>query len=211
MSRSRKLPAVVLAVVLVGLILSGIGPEDRFTWWLEVAPILVALPILAGTYRRFPLTSLAYVLIGVQACILMLGAHYTYAEVPLGFWVRDALGLERNHYDRLGHIAQGFVPAIIIREVLMRTSSLRPGRWLSFLVVCVALAVSAVYEFLEWWAAVLTGESATAFLGTQGDPWDTQWDMFLCTVGAVLSLILLSRLHDRQVARVEALRDTTRP
>jgi putative membrane protein len=132
----------------------------------------------------------------------MLGGHYTYAEVPLGFWVRDALDLSRNHYDRVGHFAQGFVPAIVAREVLLRTSPLRPGKWLAFLVVCVVLAFSAVYEFVEWWTALLTGESATAFLGTQGDPWDTQWDMLLCTIGAVTSLLLLSRLHDRALARL---------
>ena len=194
-----RVPCVVTAWVVLGLIVSGIGPHDRFTWWLEVAPILMAAPVLFATYRRFPLTSLVYLLIGVHASILMLGAHYTYAEVPLGFWVRDALGLSRNHYDRVGHFAQGFIPAMVIREVLLRTSPLRPGRWLFFLVVCVALALSAVYEFAEWWTALGTGESATAFLGTQGDPWDTQWDMFQCTLGAIAAQLLLSRVHDRQL------------
>lgn len=202
MDPSRRVALAVAAFVSLVLATSGIAPRDRFTWWLEVGPILIAAPILVATHRRFPLTPLLYVLCGVHAAILALGAHYTYAEVPLGFWARDALGLSRNHYDRVGHFAQGFIPAMVIREVLLRTSPLRPGRWLPFLVVCVALAASAVYEFVEWWTALATGESATAFLGTQGDPWDTQWDMFLCTLGAIASLALLSRLHDRHLARL---------
>ena len=205
MERRFVLPLGVTAWVVLGLVGSGLGPHDRFTWWLEVAPILMAAPVLFATYRRFPLSPLAYVLIGMHASILMLGGHYTYAEVPLGYWARDALGLARNHYDRLGHFAQGFIPAVVIREVLLRISPLRPGRWLFFLVVCVALALSAVYEFIEWWTALLTGESATAFLGTQGDPWDTQWDMFLCTLGALASQLLLARLHDRQLARMPSV------
>lgn len=194
-----------LALLLVGaglLVLSGIGPRDRTTWWLEVAPILIAAPILLVTARRFPLTPLAYRLIFVHALILMLGAHYTYAEVPLGFWARDLLGLARNHYDRLGHVAQGFVPAIVAREILARRSPLRSGAWLTFVVLCVCLAISALYEMLEWWAALLGGENAEAFLATQGDQWDTQWDMFLALLGAAAALLLLSRLHDRQIARL---------
>ena len=196
-------PLVLLIVGAVLLVVSGIGPHDRVTWVLEVAPILIAVPILLLTARRFPLTPLAYRLVFVHALILMLGGHYTYAEVPAGFWMKRMLGLARNPYDRLGHIAQGFVPAIVVREVLIRRSPLRPGKWLTFLVLCVCLAISALYELVEWWAAVIGGEGADAFLGTQGDQWDTQWDMFLALLGAASALLLLSRLHDRQIATLE--------
>ena len=194
---------VLLGVGAAALLVSGIAPHDRLTWLLEVAPILIAVPVLVATARRFPLTPLAYRLIFVHALILMLGGHYTYAEVPLGDWVADALGLARNPYDRLGHLAQGFVPAIVIREILIRRSPLRPGKWLTFLVVCVCLAISAAYELVEWWSALLGGENADAFLGTQGDQWDTQWDMFTALVGAIAALALLSRYHDRQIAKLE--------
>ena len=197
-------PAVLLATALALLAVSGIGPRDRFTWLLEVAPILIGIPILVATRRRFPLTLLVYRLLFLHAVILMVGGHYTYAEVPAGFWVRDALGLARNHYDRLGHFAQGFVPAIVAREILVRRSPLRPGRWLFFLVTCVCLAVSATYELIEWWTAAATGEGATAFLGTQGDPWDTQWDMFLALLGALSAQLLLARRHDRAMAHVRS-------
>ena len=194
---------VLLVVGGAALLVSGIAPHDRLTWLLEVAPILIAVPVLVATARRFPLTPLAYRLIFVHALILMLGGHYTYAEVPLGDWVADALGLARNPYDRLGHLAQGFVPAIVIREILIRRSPLRPGKWLAFLVVCVCLAISAAYELVEWWSALLGGENADAFLGTQGDQWDTQWDMFVALLGAAAGLLLLSRVHDRQIAKRE--------
>ena len=197
-------PLLLLIVGAVLLVLSGIGPHDRTTWWLEVAPILIAVPILVATARRFPLTPLAYRLIFVHALVLMLGAHYTYAEVPAGFWMKRALGLARNPYDRIGHFVQGFVPAVVAREVLIRRSPVKAGRWLTFLVLCVCLAISALYELVEWWAALLGGEGADAFLGTQGDQWDTQWDMFLALLGAAVALLLLSRLHDRQIARTEA-------
>ena len=193
---------MMVAVAAGAVVVSGVGPKDRPTWWMEVTPVLVALPILLVTRRRFPLTPLLYGLVAVHACVLSLGGHYTYAEVPLGFWVRDALGLARNHYDRLGHLMQGFVPALVAREVLLRTSPLRPGRWLFTLVTAVALAISAIYEFAEWWAAVLLGQGADAFLGTQGDPWDTQWDMFLAFLGAMLAQALLARVQDRQLARL---------
>jgi len=186
--------------VLAVLVWSGVSPHDRFTWVLEVAPVLIGLPILLATARRFPLTPLLYTLLAVHACILMVGGKYTYAEVPLGFWVRDALGLARNHYDRLGHFAQGFVPAILARELLVRTSPLKGSRWLPFVVVAFCLAFSAFYEMIEWWTAVASGDASTAFLGTQGDVWDTQWDMFLALIGATTSLLVLSRLHDRQLA-----------
>ncbi len=199
-----RLPVVLLVAVLGVLVWSGVAPHDRFTWVLEVAPVLIGLPMLLATHRRFPLTPLLYTLLAVHACILMVGGKYTYAEVPAGFWVRDALGLARNHYDRLGHLAQGFVPAILARELLVRTSPLRGSRWLPFVVVAFCLAFSAFYELIEWWTAVSTGDASTAFLGTQGDVWDTQWDMFLALVGSVTSLLLLSRVHDRQLARLEA-------
>jgi len=193
--------AALLTVVLAGLVWSGIAPHDRFTWWLEVAPVLVVVPLLLATSRRFPLTPLAYVLIAAHCWVLMVGGHWTYAEVPAGFWVKDALGLARNPYDRLGHVMQGFVPAIVAREVLWRTSPLRGSRWLGPLVVSVCLAVSACYELVEWLVAEATGTAAEAFLGTQGDVWDTQWDMAMAGMGALLALLLLSRLHEQQLRR----------
>jgi putative membrane protein len=199
---TRREPAILLIAALVLLAASRVGALEPGTWLLEVAPILIIAPILVLTARRFPLTPLVYRLLFVHALILMLGGHYTYAKVPLGFWVEDALGLARNHYDRLGHFAQGFVPAMLAREVLLRRSPLVRGKWLAFLVVCVCLALSATYELIEWLAAVLGGSAADAFLGTQGDVWDTQWDMFMAGVGAVTALLLLSRVHDRQLARV---------
>jgi putative membrane protein len=197
-----RLPAALLALVLAALAISGVGPKDRLTWWMEVAPVLVAVPILVATRRRFPLTPAVYVLVAIHAAVLCLGGHYTYAEVPLGFWAQDLLGLSRNPYDRLGHFMQGFVPALVAREVLLRTSPLRPGRWLFVLGTGVVLSASAVYEFVEWWAALFLGQGADAFLGMQGDPWDTQWDMFMCLVGAVASQLLLARIQDRQLARL---------
>lgn len=201
-SPRHREPLILLAVAGVLLVVSGIGPKDRATWWMEVAPVLIAAPLLVATARRFPLTALAYRLVFVHACILILGGHYTYAEVPLGYWVQDWLGLARNHYDRLGHFAQGFVPAVVVREILLRCSPLRPGGWLLFLTTCVCLAVSACYEFIEWWAALLGGEAADAFLGTQGDVWDTQWDMFLALLGAISAQALLGRWHDRAVSHL---------
>ncbi len=186
-----------LAVVFLW---SRIGARDAATWRLEAAPAIAGIAVLVATYRRFPLTRLAYILVWLHAIVLLVGAHYTYAEVPLFDWIRDALGLARNHYDRVGHVAQGFVPAILAREVLLRTSPLRPGKWLCFLVCCVCLAISASYELVEWWAALLTSpETGTAFLGTQGDPWDTQWDMFLALAGSIAAQLLLSRLHQTQL------------
>lgn len=204
MTKNEKVFLLILGAGL--LTLSGITPYDQATWWMEIAPILLAVPVLLATANRFPLTALAYRLIFLHALILMLGGHYTYARVPFGFWVQDLLDLSRNHYDRLGHLAQGFVPAIIARELLLRTSPLRPGKWLFFLVTCVCLAISAWYEFIEWWAALLGGAAATDFLGTQGDPWDTQWDMFLAFVGALTAQLLLGRFHDRQLQRIDGTR-----
>ncbi len=197
------LVALVL-VVAAALIVSGIHPYDRTTWWLEIFPILIVAPILVLTARRFPLTTLTYTLIAIHAIILIVGGHYTYARVPLGFWVQDLLGLARNDYDRLGHFAQGFIPAILIREILLRTSPLRPGRWLFVIVTAMCLAFSACYEFFEWGAAVTGGHAADAFLGTQGDVWDTQWDMFCALIGAIVALLSLSRVHDRSLARLNS-------
>ena len=203
MNRSAREPLTLLILALIALVVSGIHPYDRLTWVLEVAPILIGAPILIATYRRFPLTPLLYRLFFLHALILMTGGHYTYARVPLGFWFRDLLGLARNHYDRLGHFAQGFVPAVVVRELLLRKRVVRRGGWLFFLVTCVCLAFSAFYEFTEWWSAVVGGEAATDFLGTQGDVWDTQWDMFMALIGAVTAQLTLGRLHDRQIARLD--------
>jgi putative membrane protein len=199
---TRKEPQVLLALVAVALVVSRIGPYDPVTWFLEILPILIIAPVLVATHRKFPLTPLLYRLLFVHALILILGGHYTYARVPVGYWFQDMLDLSRNHYDRLGHFAQGFVPAILVREVLLRRSPLVRGKWLFFLTVSVCLAFSAFYEFTEWWAAVAGGEGAENFLGTQGDVWDTQWDMFLAFVGAITSQVILSRVHDRQLGEL---------
>jgi putative membrane protein len=194
----------VALLVAVGLVFvwSGWHPKDRLTWILEVFPVLLAAPLLLATRRRFPLTPIVYVLIAVHAVILMIGGRYTYAEVPLFNWIRDAFHLTRNHYDRVGHFAQGFVPAMIAREVLLRCTPLKRGGWLFFLVLCVVMAISATYELVEWAAALATGSRADAFLGTQGDPWDTQKDMALAAVGGIAAQLLLSRVHDRQLSRL---------
>jgi len=204
MTRQRPSPAVIgwLACFFGVLAWSALRPHDYLTWWLEVSPALVALVVLAITRRRFPLTTLAYLLILIHAVILMVGGHYTYAEVPLGDWIRDSLGGSRNNYDKLGHFAQGFVPAIVIREVLIRLDVVTRRGWLAFVVISICLAISAFYELLEWWAAVLGGSAADSFLGAQGYIWDTQSDMLLALVGAVVALVLLSRLHDRQLHRM---------
>ncbi len=202
------LPILLLLVFLAALVLTGWSPKDRFTWWLEVAPAIVGVAALVATYWLCRLTALTYVLILIHAAILMIGGHYTYAEVPAGRWVSELLGWTRNHYDRLGHIAQGFVPAILVREVLLRGSPLgREGRpasrgWLNFLVVCVCMCVSAIYEVAEMGAAVATGDRAEAFLGLQGDHWDTQTDMLLAFVGAIAGLLVFGRIHDRAIRAV---------
>lgn len=189
----------LLAIITFSLILSAIEPYEGGTWFLEVVPVLIGIPILFFTFKRFPLTPLTYRLLTIHALILILGGHYTYARVPLGYWVQDLFDFSRNHYDRLGHLAQGFIPAILIREILLRTSPLRPGKWLFFLSFSVALAFSAFYEMIEWWAAIAGGEAAESFLGTQGDIWDTQWDMFLALIGAISSQLLLSTIHDKEL------------
>ncbi len=199
--RERPLIAAAVALVLL-LVLSGWRPYDRPTWLMEVLPVMLALPVMAGTYRRFPLTTLLYVCIFLHCCVLMLGGAYTYARVPLGFQIADWLHLARNPYDKIGHFFQGFAPAMIAREVLIRGAYVRGSRMLAFLVCCVVLAISATYELIEWGAAVALGQGADEFLGTQGDPWDTQSDMLMALIGAVSALLLLSRPHDRQIARL---------
>lgn len=203
-TRETREALALLAITAVALVVSGVGPKDRGTWVLETFPVFVAAPLLWFTWDRFRLTPLAYRLICLHALILILGGHYTYAETPLGFWLQDLFGFARNPYDRIGHFAQGFIPAILAREILLRRSPLVAGNWLFFLVCCVCLAISAFYEFLEWWSALILGENAEAFLATQGDEWDTQWDMFLALLGAIASQLAFSRIHDRQLARLGA-------
>lgn len=193
---------IVLGAVLLALAVSGVHPYDRLTWLLEVAPVLIGVPLLLATGRAFPLTNLLYVLLAIHALILIYGGAYTYARVPLGFGLQDWLDLARNPYDRIGHFAQGFVPAIAAREVLLRRSPLRSGKWLAFLVVCVCLAISATYELIEWLSAVIMGQGADEFLGTQGDSFDTQADMAMALLGAVIAQLVLNRRHDRQLARL---------
>jgi putative membrane protein len=195
---ARSLTVVTLVWVLA-LVASGIAPYDRITWLMEVAPVLIALPVMLAMVRAFPLTGLTYALICVHGLILILGGAYTYARVPAGFWVQEWFELARNPYDRLGHLAQGFMPAIVVRELLIRVFTIPRGKFLFFVTLCICLAISAFYELIEWWAALALGQGAHEFLGTQGDEWDTQWDMFLALTGAVASLLLLSRVHDRQL------------
>ena len=195
----RATPPVLVGLVAVALVGTGVATDDRLTWLLETFWVIAAIPVLLLIWRRFPLTLLLCALLAVHALILIMGGLYTYAKTPLGYWIQDLFDLSRNPYDRLGHFAQGFIPAVLLREVLIRRSPLRGSRWLAPLVVCGCLAFSAFFEMIEWWAAVLGGSAADAFLGTQGDVWDTQWDMFLALIGAVLSLALLSRYHDRQL------------
>jgi putative membrane protein len=200
MTNSPRLGLLLLAIGTVALIVSGIAPYSQSTWLMEVFPIFLVVPLLIFTAKRFPLTPMLYVLILVHAVILMIGGHWTYARVPMGDWVEQLLGLARNPYDRLGHLAQGFVPAIAAREILRRKTALRSDGWLFFLVCAVCLAISACYEFIEWWTAVAMGAGATDFLGTQGDPWDTQWDMLCALIGSILAQLTLRRWHERQLA-----------
>ena len=194
---------VWLAILLAVLAWSWIGAYDPGIWALEVVPVFVVVPLLAFTRQRFPLTPLVYWLILVHAIILMVGGHYTYARVPLGFWMQEAFDFSRNHYDRIGHLAQGFIPAMVAREILLRKTPLKPGGWLFTLVTSVALAISAIYEFVEWWSALALGAGADEFLATQGDPFDTQADMLMATLGAMLAQMLLARWHDRQMAALQ--------
>lgn len=200
MQRQNALIASVLILITI-LTLSGHHPYDRLTWLMEVAPVMIALPLMAATYKKFPLTTLLYALIFVHALILIGGGAYTYARVPLGFWLQDMLGTVRNPYDKIGHFAQGFVPFLVAREILWRGGYVTGRRMLAFLSVCVVMTVSSFYELVEWWAALAMGQGADEFLGTQGDEWDTQADMFFALVGAVAAMLMLSRLHDRQMER----------
>ncbi len=192
--------ALLAAIVVGALAISFIAPYDRATWWMEVAPALVALPILVATHRRFPLTDLLTTLIALHCLVLILGGAYTYARVPLGFWIQDAFALSRNPYDKIGHFMQGFVPALVAREILLRGGYVRGRRMVAFLCICVAMMISACYELIEWGAAVALGQGADEFLGTQGDPWDTQSDMLMALIGSSTAMLLLTRWHDRQLA-----------
>jgi len=188
-----------LILIVALLAVTAIKPYDRSTWLMEVAPVLIAGPVLVLTYRRFPLTSLLYMLIGLHAIVLIIGGEYTYARVPLGFWLEEVFSFSRNPYDRVGHFLQGFVPALAAREIFIRGGYVTSRRMAAFLAICVAMAISAWYELIEWAAALTLGARADDFLGTQGDPWDTQWDIFMCFVGSVAALVSLSREQDRQI------------
>ncbi|HEX7966185.1 MAG TPA: DUF2238 domain-containing protein [Gammaproteobacteria bacterium] len=201
--KPRRAHLALLAACAAVFLWSAIRPHDYFTWALETFPMMIGVPVLVAVYPRFRFTTLCYTLVLLHACILMVGGHYTYAEVPLFSWLRDQhWGFARNDFDRVGHFAQGFVPAMLAREVLLRRSPLKRGGWLTFTVMCFCIALSACYELLEWAVAEASGTAADAFLATQGDVWDTQWDMLTATVGAALSLLLLSRWQDRQLARL---------
>lgn len=191
----------VLALTVVVFVWSGIKPKDYFTWFLEVVPALFAFAILALTYKKFHFSNLIYILICFHAMILMIGGHTTYAEMPLFNWIRDTFDLERNYYDRLGHFAQGFVPALVANEIIFRKKIIIQRGWRIFLVIFTILGFSAFYEFFEWWMAIGTGDSATAFLGTQGDVWDTQWDMFMCFVGSIIAMFGFSKIQEKQIEK----------
>ena len=199
--RSQTLVFAVFVLVIL-LVLSGLRPFDRTTWMLEVFPVVIALPVLWATYHRFPLTNLLYFFIFLHALVLMLGGAYSYARVPLGFYLADWLDLSRNPYDKIGHFFQGFVPALVAREILVRGRFVRGRKMLAFVVLSIILAISALYELIEWAAALILGQGADEFLGTQGDPWDTQSDMFLALIGGIAALLLFSRPHDRQIERL---------
>jgi len=198
--QDNKLHMILGLIVLLALIVSGIAPYDRVTWLLEVAPVLIGLPLLVWSRQGFALTRLLYIVIALHALVLILGGAYSYARVPPGFWVQEWFDLSRNPYDKLGHFIQGVTPALLAREILLRRRFVAAGNMLGFLALCVALAFSAFYELIEWWVALLAGEGAEDFLGTQGDPWDTQSDMFMALLGAMLSITLLARIQDRQLA-----------
>jgi putative membrane protein len=203
-----RVGVALLGIFSVALVWSLIRPHDYFTWLLEVFPALIGLGIILATYRRFPLTPLLLTLLCIHAIILMVGGHYTYAEVPFGFWMERAFGLVRNDYDRIGHFAQGFVPAIAAREILIRLDVVKKRGWLFYIVVSICLAISAAYELLEWRVAVASGSMSDSFLGTQGDPWDTQEDMATALVGSIIAQLTMSRWHDRQIAALRAPRQT---
>ena len=203
MTARETLNAALATTVLAALIVSGLAPYDRLTWVMEVLPAMIALPLIAVTRKSYPLTTLLTVLIALHCLVLIGGGAYTYARVPVGFWLQDLLGTARNPYDKIGHLMQGFVPAMIAREILLRGDYVRGGRMAGFLCICVAMAISAAYELIEWAAAVALGQGADEFLGTQGDVWDTQSDMLMALIGASTAIALLSRWHDRQLARLK--------
>ena len=203
MKPGERTHVALLATVIAVMLWSAWGPHDRFTWWLEVTPGLVGLAILLATYRRFRFTTLCYTLIALHICVLCVGGHYTYARVPFFDWLRPIFAWQRNNYDRLGHFMQGFVPAIIAREILIRCGVLARQNWLPFLVLAICLAISALYELIEWWTALLSGAAANDFLGSQGDVWDTQADMCVALIGATAALLLLSAIHNRAIRKLE--------
>jgi putative membrane protein len=200
---SNAFPWALAAMVAILLAWSAVRPYDRATWWMETAPIFIAAPVLLATYRRFRLSDMLYTLIALHCVVLLVGGAYTYARVPLGFWLQDMLGLTRNPYDRLGHFMQGFVPSLVAREIFLRTAAVRGTRMVAFLSLCVAMTVSASYELIEWAAATALGQGADEFLGTQGDVWDTQWDMFMALIGASVAVFLFAHRHDRSISRLE--------
>lgn len=202
MQPAIRMPLALAALVLVALVASGISPYDRGTWLLEVTPVLIALPVLAATWRRFPFTPLLYSLIALHCLVLILGGAYTYARVPLGGWIQQLWHLDRNPYDKIGHFMQGLVPALVARDILLRGGFVRGRRMAAFLAVCVAMAISAFYELIEWWVALALGGGAQDFLGTQGDPWDTQSDMFYALIGASVAVLLVAAWQDRQLRRM---------
>jgi putative membrane protein len=203
MSNTHKYPAFLLMVAILFFIWSGIHPQDtRLTWVLETAPFMIALPILLLTYKRFKFTHFIYTIIAIHVMILILGGHYSYAKVPLGFWMEDWFGWTRNNYDKIGHFMQGFGPVLYARELLIRTSPLKPGKWLNVITISIALAISAIYEIIEWLSSLSNPADTEAFLGTQGYIWDTQTDMFMCFVGAVLGLLLFSKIHNHYLRRL---------
>ncbi len=200
---SRTEPIILLSLVIAALAISLVSPHDYFTWFLETAPVIIGIPVLVLTYGRFPLTPLACRLLFIHALILIIGGHYTYARVPFGYMLQDFFELSRNPYDRIGHFAQGFVPAILAREIIRRKLPELKQGWVFFFVVCFCLSLSAFYELIEWWAAVAFGDSAESFLGTQGDVWDTQWDMFLALCGALCANLFLSGIHENQLKKTD--------
>ncbi|UCV14392.1 DUF2238 domain-containing protein [Quatrionicoccus australiensis] len=202
---NRNLLTAGLAILVGGaLLISGIAPFDRLTWVMEVAPAVIALVLLAATRKTYPLTTLLYILIAAHALVLIAGGTWSYARVPLGFWLQDLLGTARNPYDKIGHLMQGFVPALVAREILLRGASVRGRRMCAFLCICIAMAISASYELIEWGAALWLGQGADEFLGTQGDPWDTQSDMLMALIGSSAAMLLLAGWHDRQLAKLPA-------
>jgi putative membrane protein len=194
---------VLIILFFIGLIWSGISPHDYFTWFLEIFPAIAGFFILVSTFKKFRFSDLTYFLIFVHCCILFIGGHYSYAEVPLFNWIKEVFDQSRNNYDKVGHFAQGFVPAFITREIFIRKKIVKPGTWLSFMTICVCVTISVCYEFIEWFVAVMSGQSAEAFLGTQGYVWDTQSDMLFATIGSICMILFMSRIHDRQILKIE--------